>query len=143
VILVETAQGAAKPVEAAVQSLAPGIFSVDGSGSGQGAVMHAGSSNLAMVPNYRYAAQTAQAGDRLIIHATGIDGAMRIAINVGGLEIIPDSITPLPTHPGVSQVLFTLPQSTMRGEIVDLSLAGQSWDGTVALSNKVTIAIED
>jgi uncharacterized protein (TIGR03437 family) len=142
-IVVETAQGGTQPVEAAAGSLAPGIFSVDGSGSGQGAVMHAGSSNFAMVPNYRYAAQTAQAGDHLVIYATGIDGAMRIAVNVGGIETTPDSITPLPGYPGVSQVSFTLPQSTIPGETVDLSLTGLLWDGTTTNSNRISIAIEN
>ena len=46
---------------AVVDEVAPGLFSVDGSGAGQGLVLHAGTTEVAMVRNYRYAGRPAVA----------------------------------------------------------------------------------
>ena len=141
-IIVETEQGTTQPIRTVVHSLAPGIFSADGSGSGQGAVTHAGNSNLAMVPNYRYAAQPAQTDDLLVVRATGIDGAFRIFVNIAGVEVTPDSVDLVPGQAGVSQVSFTVPKGASSGNPVALFLTGQLWDGTLMTSNTITIATD-
>jgi uncharacterized protein (TIGR03437 family) len=141
-IVVETEHGTTQPIETVVSTLAPGIFTLAGSGAGQGVAMHAGTLNLAMVPNYEYAGQPAQPGDRLVIRTTGIQGAMRTFVNINGIEVTPDSVDLIPEYAGVTQIAFTIPLSAISGNATTLSVTCQSWDGTLVTSNIATVAIE-
>jgi uncharacterized protein (TIGR03437 family) len=143
-IVVETPKGTSPPIEAVSQSLTPAIFSTDESGAGQGIVMHAGNAALAMVRNYRYAAQPARVGDHLVVYATGLNNLMLQAfVKIDGVEITADSITLVPGQAGVWQVSFTLSQHFAPGGDLVLSLTGLLWNGTAVSSNNTTIAIEN
>jgi uncharacterized protein (TIGR03437 family) len=142
-IVVETPNAATQPVSTTARDLAPGIFSVDGSGSGQAAAFQAGGSRLVMVRNYRYSAQPAQPGDSMIVYATGIDGAASVSVNIGGIAVSPDSVSPAPGLAGVSQLVFEVPQAATPGDSVTLSLIGRLPNGSPSSSNQVDIAIEE
>jgi uncharacterized protein (TIGR03437 family) len=142
-VVVETAQGNTQPVETTLRDSTPGIFSVEESASGQGAVTHDRTSNLAMVRNYKYSSQPAQSGDRLVISATGIGGAMKTFVNIGGIEVSPESVSDVPGHAGVSNVYFSVPQGISFGNAMPLYLTLQLWDGTLVTSNPVTVSIEN
>jgi uncharacterized protein (TIGR03437 family) len=141
-VIVETSQGSSSPVSTISQVAAPGIFSVDGSGSGQAMVVHAGSQLLAMVRNYDQAAEPAQAGDRLELYATGIGHAARIRVKIGALEIEPDSVDAVPGLPGLYKVAFTVPQGLAPGNSTSLSLAVDLPGGVTTDTNQVGLAIE-
>jgi uncharacterized protein (TIGR03437 family) len=142
-ITVEAAQGTTSPLAINFSRLTPGIFSIDRSGSGQGVVIHAEDSTLAMVRNYKHDDRPAQVGDHLVIYSTGISGAMQVLVNLGGIEVKQDSVTENPQHVGVFQVAFTVPQGVPSAESVNLFLAGIAWDGSTTNSNPVTISIEN
>jgi uncharacterized protein (TIGR03437 family) len=72
-VLVQTEHGTALPMQTTLQAAAPGIFSVDGSGSGQGAAVSCELRRLAMVRTYRFDAQPATAGDHGVVYATGLE----------------------------------------------------------------------
>jgi uncharacterized protein (TIGR03437 family) len=141
-LAVETDRGVTLPVETILNPLAPGIFSIDGSGSAQGSVNHAEQSTLAMLPNYRYFSQPAQPGDLLEILATGIDGAIGVLVNIGGVQVTPTSISSVPGRAGVSRVSFVVPPSVGSSDSANLSLTGLITGGTTATSNTVSLAIE-
>jgi hypothetical protein len=65
-----------------------------------------------MVPNFRYTAQAAEAGDHLVVRPTGIEGAMRIFVNIGGVEVT------------VSEVSFTVPKNVRLGRRLSCSFNG-------------------
>jgi uncharacterized protein (TIGR03437 family) len=96
-----------------------------------------------MVRNYKHDDRPAQVGDHLVIYSTGISGAMQVLVNLGGIEVKPDSVTENPQHVGVFQVAFTVPQGVPSAESVNLFLAGIAWDGSTTNSNPVTISIEN
>jgi uncharacterized protein (TIGR03437 family) len=145
-IVVETPNAATQPVYATARDLAPGIFSVDGSGSGQGLAFHAGGSRLAMVRNHQYASQPAQPGDSMVVYATGIDGSASVSVNVGGIQVAADSVSPVSGLSGLTQLSFTVPQAATPGDLVTLSVAARSPYGSATdfnHSNQVYIAIEE
>jgi uncharacterized protein (TIGR03437 family) len=142
-VAVETALGTSVPVQISSSALTPGIFSIDKSGSGQGFVTHSEDSTLATLRNYTGDGRPAQSGDQLVINSTGISGAMQVLVNLGGIEIKPDSITESAQHPGIYQIAFSVPQGVSPAESVSLFLTGLSWDGSKTKSNTVTIAVEN
>src|SRR5262249_10981312 len=66
-VAVETAAGMAASVRTTAREITPGVFSVDGSGRGQGLISHAAGSGLVMVRNYRYPSQPARSGDQITV----------------------------------------------------------------------------
>ena len=72
-IVVETAIGSSDVGDNHYERLPPGIFSLDGSGLGQGLVSFPGTPALAAARDFTDAGQPAQPGDYLSIRATGLD----------------------------------------------------------------------
>jgi uncharacterized protein (TIGR03437 family) len=140
-IVAQTQQAASQPVQTIARDVTPGIFSVDGSGTGQGTIWHATGLGLAMLRNYQYQGQPGQASDPVIVYATGISRAARISVKLGGMEVVPDSVAPAPGLPGLSRVAFTVPKGAA-GNTVTLSLVVQASDGSLVESTEVSIAIE-
>jgi uncharacterized protein (TIGR03437 family) len=110
-------------------------------GSGEAAAFKAGDSSLAMTGNLRYPAQAAQPGDPLVVYATGIDGATSLSVIVGGIEVAPESISPITGIIGLFQISFRMPQDITPGASATLSLKGKSLN-ELAVSNEVFIALE-
>jgi uncharacterized protein (TIGR03437 family) len=141
-IIVETPDGATSPVQTVSQQSAPGIFSVDGSGKGQGTISHSGTAELAMIPNYRYASRAALAGESLTIYTTGIDPSSQVSAVIGGTEVSAQSIAAVPGHAGVFAVSVTVP-NVETNENTSVSLKAHMLDGSVIQSNEVSVSIQE
>jgi uncharacterized protein (TIGR03437 family) len=141
-VVVETQQGLSQAIRTKVQSAAPGIFSVDGSGTGQAMALVENTGRVAMRQNYRVAAQPATGGDRVVIYATGIDRLSNVTVQLGGREIAPAAITAMFDHPGIFQVTVLVPNDLLNNGDVSLSLLGDSCEGVPVRSNIVTLTID-
>jgi uncharacterized protein (TIGR03437 family) len=141
-VVVQTDHGSTAPVHIAEQSAAPAIFSVDGSGHGQGAVVLDGGDKLAMVRNYRFEGQPAAPGDHVTIYATGLDGIENIELQLGEARVAANAVVEMPGHPGVFQVTITIPDSAKAANDLPLSLTGSTSEGRKVNSNIVSIAVE-
>ena len=120
----------------------PGIYSIDGSGTGQGMVLHDHDSVLAMIRNYRHIARPARAGDPLTIYATGISETASLKARIGDVAAVIESITQVPHNPGLFGVMTRIPAGVVPGNTVAIDIAGKQSDGNIRVSNKVNIAIE-
>jgi len=142
-LVVQTGHGAAKPLRTTARSAAPGIFSLDGSGTGQGWVLgeSAGTNSVAMVRNYRVPAQPAIPGDRLLIYATGVGQLTNTSVQMGEYQVPAAAINPVPNHPGLYQVVVSVPNIVIQKDDLPLSLSGDGPEGTVR-TNPVNIAVE-
>jgi uncharacterized protein (TIGR03437 family) len=143
-LVVETEQGMAKPLRTTSRSAAPGIFSLDGSGAGQGWILRGSTetNSVAMVRNYRVPAQPAIAGERLLIYATGIGQLTNISVQIGESKVPASAINPMPNHPGLYQVVVSMPNIVMqKDDDLPLLLSGDGIEGTVT-TNVVNIAVE-
>lgn len=142
-LVVRTPGSVSEPIATTQNAAAPGIFTLDGSGSGQGLVSLAGDSKPAMVRNYRYATQPVRPGDRMLILATGVGTASKVLVRIGETEVPADSVVSVVGKPGVSQIGATVPDDAVAGNSVRLGIAVQLPDGSSVSSNIVTIAIEE
>jgi len=142
-LVVETHHGTAKPINTTARSAAPGIFSLDGSGTGQGWVTRegTGTNSVAMVRNYRVPAQPAMPGDRLLIYATGIGQLTNVFVQIGESKVPTAVIKPVPNRPGLYQVVVSMPNIVTQKDKLPLSLFGDTPEGSIS-TNLVSIALE-
>jgi len=141
---VQTSYGVSPPVQTLSKQAAPGIFSIDsidGTGQGQGAIVHSGTSTMAMIHNYRYASEAAFPGEPVTIYATGITAQDEISIFVGQTELRPQSVLPVPGMAGVYELGVTLPWVLPDGEEV-ITLSVRMPDGRATSSNEVQFATQ-
>ena len=149
------AQGA--PVVVNIRLFAPGIFTVNQSGSGQGTVTNALTGQLA-APLGKYSdSHPVKRGDYISIYCTGLgpvdnpppDGAPAPADNLANTFVTPVvmigaipakvSFSGLaPGFVGLNQVNVQVPPNAPTGDAVPLSMS----DGLGSNSNVVTIAIQ-
>jgi uncharacterized protein (TIGR03437 family) len=141
-IVLQTAGKIASTVQTTEQEIAPGIFSVDESGTGQGLVLHSDNSTLAMIRNYRYAALPVAAGDTLLVYATGITGASRLQVKIGGATATVEAITPVPGKPGLFCIAAVAPEGSGSANAGVVSVIGELLGGGMVSSNQVNITIE-
>jgi uncharacterized protein (TIGR03437 family) len=140
-IALQRPSAVAPPVQTISRAVAPGIFSMDESGMGQGLIIHTGTGTVAMIPNYRYQSRPALPDDPVTLYATGIDVTQEISLIAGGMELSPLSITASPGHAGVYEIAFKLPSAAQSGN-TDVSLRVRLTDGSTLTSNKVSLATE-
>ena len=140
--VVQTDRGMADPLGTKALSATPGIFTVDGSGSGQGVVVLDRTGSVAMVRNYRVEAQPAASGDRVLVYATGVGGLKNVSVQVGGVAVTPIAVSPVPNYAGVYQVILDMPDLAAQNNSLLLSLSGETQDGSIVSSNQVSIAVE-
>jgi uncharacterized protein (TIGR03437 family) len=141
-MVVQTDRGISGPVRTTARTAAPGIFSVDGSGDGQGSVLLEDRPSLAMVRNYRLAAQPAMAGDRVVVYATGIDRLTNISAKLGDRQMAPAAMGPVADRPGLFWVAIVIPDGVTRDNQSALLLTGDTTEGTRLSTNQVSIAVE-
>jgi uncharacterized protein (TIGR03437 family) len=144
-VTVEAASGRSAPVHIQVQGTAPGIFTVDGSGTGQASASIEGGFLIAAPRNYLYAAEPAQPGDHLTIPVTGLNPntSFMVSAQIGDLYVPVDWVRPVAGWAGVTEVGVTLPAAVRTGDTVSLVLQQLGQDGrTMVLSKPVSIAIE-
>ena len=141
-ITAQTDHGIAAPITIAALAAAPGLFSIDGSGAGQGSAVLEDGSTLAMVRNYRLRAQPATAGSHIKLYATGVDMLQAVRVHVDGTQVTPDSIVDVANRPGMVEVSFMLPEGMIQAGSIAVLLSGDTPDGSEVHTNMVTIAIE-
>jgi uncharacterized protein (TIGR03437 family) len=145
-----------------MRDASPAIFSLDGSGAGQGLVLNAGSSLLAMLSTPEIEGQAAEPGDTLVIYANGLGAVDRVVapgepaaasplsrvlatvrVKVGEV-FVPVTFAGLaPDLAGVYQVNVALSEVVPLGPEVPVTLEIQRPDGVILQSNVVTISIQE
>jgi uncharacterized protein (TIGR03437 family) len=142
--VIETEAGRSEVVKTVMQQLSPGIFSLDGSGHGQGLVSLGGAPELAAVRDFTNAGQPAQPGDYLSIRATGLrldePSAGMPLVKIGGIPVQINAIDKVVGFAGVFDIRVQLPEGVSTGPDVPLTLEFPGQDNGV--SNTVSIAIE-
>jgi uncharacterized protein (TIGR03437 family) len=138
-IALQTLTRVAQPIQTVSQQTAPGIFSLDGSGTGQGIVVHSGTATMVMTPNYQYLSRAAVPDDLVTIYATGIAPAQDVSVAAGGVAVSPQSIIAMPDMPGMYQITLRLPAGPAGGDM-PVSLKIKNPDGSIVTSNEVQIA---
>ncbi len=143
-----------------MQYAAPGIFSTDGSGKGQGAIVVAGSSTVATTFSTDTLSGPVTPGDHISIYATGLgpvscvvqsgDAAPAdtpcpltgvIQVLIGGAPATVSFAGLAPGYSGMYQVDAQIPASTVPGSAVPVRIAVQAPGGGNVTSNTVTIAV--
>jgi uncharacterized protein (TIGR03437 family) len=140
-IALQTAAGVAQPIRTTSGEAAPGIFSLDGSGKGQGVVTHSGTETMAMIPNHQFMSRAALPDDPVTVYATGIGAGQEVAVVAGGVEISPQSMVAMPDFAGMYQVSVHLPSGPADGDM-PIYLKLKMLDGSVVTSNAVSVATE-
>ena len=143
-ISVETGSGNTDPVQATMTALAPGVFSLNGTGQGQGMVTLSGTSLLATSRAYNVVGQPAEPADSLAILVTGMGSpdSPPPMVTIGGVTVGADSVQAVPGFAGVYQVVVKVPAGVPTGDAVPVVLQMPAADGSTVTSNTVTIAIE-
>lgn len=159
-LTVQSGTGASTPLSTTVQYAGPGIFTLDGSGKGQGAILVAGTANVAMTPTKGIASQPAPRGTYISIYATGLgptnvsvaagepapadplaEVTAQVDVQVGGEPAQVSFAGLVPGYTGLYVVNAQLSTSTPIGPAIPVQLTVQQPDGTMATSNTVTIAV--
>ena len=146
-IHVETGRATSNRLYSAMVESSPGVLSVDGTGTGQALAMRENSSDVAALPNFRFHATPALAGDLLSLRVTGVDcsetsrGEGRLRVELGGETIPPSSVYRAAVDAGACQVSFRVP-SGVSGDSVPLAVGSLRGDGSVVRSNPVSIVVE-
>jgi uncharacterized protein (TIGR03437 family) len=159
-LVAENSTGSSSALSSATQYATPGIFSIDGSGKGQGAVVLANTGILAMPHVDGLLSQPVNAGDFVSIYATGLGPVAKI-IPSGQ----PAPLTPLitlkpqvdvlingvatnvqfaglaPGYIGLYQVNAQIPPATAANSATSVQLVVHLPNGSTVLSNVVTIAV--
>ncbi len=118
-----------------VSAAAPGIFSLDGSGRGQGAVLIAGAGLIARATRDAFS-RAPRRGEVIEIYATGLGGDPAPVVTIGGAPAEVLFAGPAPGLPGVDQVNARVPAAAAAGIAVPVTLRASG-----AASNEVTIAV--
>jgi uncharacterized protein (TIGR03437 family) len=149
------------PVSTVMQEATPAIFTLDGSGQGQGAILIAGTSKVAMTRTAPVDSQPARPGDYIVIYAHGlgpVDNPVapgqkalanplsrvtsQLRVRVG--EVFPEIAFAglAPDFVGLYQINLQIPLDAPVGGAVPVTILVTDRTGRVAASNTVTIAIE-
>jgi len=142
--VIETETGS-DTTRAVMQTVSPGIFSLDGSGKGQGLVAFRGTTAIAAVRDFRNAGQPAQPGDRLVIHATGLKSSKDMTgskplVSLGGMILEAEGVEAIAGSAGMFEIRVQVPPGIPTGS--DVPVAIQLPDREGAISNTVSIAVE-
>lgn len=135
--------GVSNAAPVVVQSAAPGIFTLDGSGTGQGVVYVNRTSNLAALPDPTFTSQSAAAGDTLTLLVTGLPdefatpSAARVTIGQIPAEVL--ALAGVPQLPGYQMLTVRVPPDAPVGDSIPVQVFSQA---PSTQSNTVTIAIE-
>ena len=159
-LTIESDTGTSSSLASQMQFATPGIFTLDGSGKGQGAILIANTAKIAMTPAAGIPGQPATPQGWISIYATGL-GATDVAVQEGApapskplarvkapVDVLVDGQTAkvtfaglAPGYAGLYVVNAQVPAAVLPGNAVSVQIAVHLPGGTVALSNLVTIAV--
>ena len=159
-LTIHSGTGASAPLATTMQFAEPGIFTMDGSGKGQGAVVVAGTANLAMVKTNGIKSGPAPRNSYVSIYATGLGSTTvnvppgepapsdplaevvaQVDVLIGNEPAVVSFAGLVPGYTGLFVVNAKLPADAAIGPAIPLQIAVHQPDGTLALSNVVTIAV--
>ena len=140
--LVETDHGIAQPASIVASAAAPGIYSVDGSGKGEGFVVAEDGATPVMIQNDRQPSQSALAGDTVWIYASGIADMTDLSVSFNGREVKPGAVVPVAGHVGLFQIAVTIPGTSAGEPLTSLTVSGVATDGTRVRTNALSLAVE-
>jgi uncharacterized protein (TIGR03437 family) len=141
-VRLENRLGKANPIAATMLAASPGIFTIDGSGNGLGAVLFPGTSAVATVRNPVVLGEPAQPGDNLAVRVTGVPTDAVVYVQLGDVRVPGYAIQAVAGRPGVYEVLTTVPAGVVFGDAVPVRIQVISAGGGFVESNVVTMAIE-
>ena len=146
-LVVKTPKGPTEALTGTMLAASPAIFSLDGSGQGQGMVSFSDTGELAMERSYLTAGHPAQPGDEVVIWATGLGwaGVMPsgvLMVKIGGAYAVPLSVQPVSGRAGLSAIHVLVPEPAPAGAAVSVQLELLSPDSQQVSSNTVTAAFE-
>ncbi len=149
------------PFAGVMREATPALFTLDSSGSGQGAVLIANSYEVAMPRTDGIPSRPVRRGELLSIYANGLgetvedipvgfpaplDHLVRLKGTVrvffGGVEVAPDFAGLAPGEIGLYQIIVPVAAEVPAGPAVPLRVEVVLVDGSTLSSNEVTIAIE-
>jgi uncharacterized protein (TIGR03437 family) len=148
-VAVRTPAGASNELWTTMREATPGIFTLDGSGQGQGSILLAGTQDFVVVRNPDVPGAPAQPGDVVTILATGLGrsvGGLALARPFARIGGVPAEVLDARRNeltPGLYEVDVRIPAAVQAGELVPVVLEVPGLDGRLSLSNTVTIAIEE
>jgi uncharacterized protein (TIGR03437 family) len=147
------------PFQFVLKEATPGLFSLGG--TNQGAVLIAGTEEIAMSATSGLPSRPARKGEYLSIYANGLgpltetapQGAPapfdrtiattdQVVVEISGVDLRPSFAGLAPGLAGVYQVNVQLPQDVASGDSVPVLVKVILGDGTTLKSNTVTIAIQ-
>ncbi len=132
-------------LDSVMTDAAPGIFSLDGSGAGQGIAYLGDSGMVLMLRSPDVPSQPATRRDQIAIAVTGLgleaaQAPERLQVTIGESTVPVESVTAV--APGIWQVGVRVPEEAPLGLAVPLRLTLTSADGRILNSNAVAIALE-
>jgi len=159
-LTIQSGTGTSAALPSVMQFAAPGIFTLDGSGKGQGAVLVAGTDLIAMPRTKGIPSNPAQRNGYISIYTTGL-GATNVNVPAGPpapSDPLAEVLAPVdvilggtaadvtfaglvPGYTGLYVVNAKIPQSTPIGPAIPLQVRVHGPDGTVSESNTATIAV--
>lgn len=159
-LIVQSETGASTPLTTTTQFARPGIYSLNGSGRGQGAILISGTSNIATMPTKGLPSQPAPQGSSIVIYASGL-GATTVPVAAGmpapsdplasvvapvdvlvnGEKVEVDFAVLTPGYSGLYQVSAKLPATAPIGSAIPVQIVVHDPAGAGISSNIVTIAI--
>jgi uncharacterized protein (TIGR03437 family) len=116
----ENGTGISGPQSTTMYQTAPGLYSVDGTGAGQGRITLTGTSVLATSRDYLALGQPAEPGSSITIRATGIgtlNGALPMVM-IGDVYAQVQSVQAVSGMAGVYEITAEVPMSTQDGDAV-------------------------
>jgi uncharacterized protein (TIGR03437 family) len=120
IISAENKAGIADPMSTTMYQAALGLYSVDGTGSGQGMITLAGTSLLATSRDYLALGQPAEPGDSVTIRATGIGtlDSGSLVVKIGDLYAQVQSVQVVPGVAGVYEITVEVPLGIEEGDAI-------------------------
>jgi uncharacterized protein (TIGR03437 family) len=157
-ISAENKAGISDPASTIMHATAPGVYSTDGAGTGQGLITLAGTSLLATSRDYHALGQPAEPGDWIAIQATGIVTSNNAfpTVKIGDFYSLVQSVQAVPGMAGVYEITAEVPVGIQEGDAIPVVVGfplnhlpfprepSQLSDarGRGLLSNQPTIAVE-
>jgi uncharacterized protein (TIGR03437 family) len=145
-IVVETDAGVSRPIDSTMEETAPGLVTIDGSGTGPALALHAGSIELATLPDFRLSGRPALPGDSLTVFATGIDCnnnfiSPQPLLKLGSDPARITSITRSNQFAGICEIQFVVLPS-MFADSVPLAIEVLRTDGRIARGNTTSLPVD-
>jgi uncharacterized protein (TIGR03437 family) len=123
-----------------MQYASPALLSLEG--SDQGLIYDSATAELAAVQDVRSSGQPAEAGDRVIIRATGLGNGLRPEVKIGGIGAQVESVKASTEAAGVWDVEVVVPAGSGAGDRVPVQMEMVTPDGRQLQSNTVSVAID-